>query len=58
VLRIDLDELRGRAGLCVLVDRVEEALIALLTETVAPGEGGATPVSSGAQPAAPAHPVR
>lgn len=58
VLRLDLDELRGRAGLCILVDRVEEALIAMLAETVARDEADATPFSSGAPPAAPAHPVR
>ena len=58
VLRLDLDELRGRAGLCLLVDRVEEALIALLAAPAAAPETPAAPLSSGAPPAAPAHPVR
>ena len=31
VLRLDLDELRGPAGLSILIDRVEEALVALLS---------------------------
>jgi hypothetical protein len=58
VLRLDLDELRGRDGLCELVDRVEEALLALLTDQLPPPATPPAPISSGARPEAPAHPVR
>jgi hypothetical protein len=55
VLRLDLDELRGPAGLRILIDRVEEALIVLLGERAA-ASGAA--VDPGAPPAETAHPLR
>ena len=54
VLRLDLDELRGPGGLDVLIDRVEEALVALLAERAAAAGPAFSPDPQPAEP----HPVR